>query len=50
MEHQKNWIRWRRIKMMRLKGFCETWIKWITLAVETGKVCINLNGVNGEFF
>jgi hypothetical protein len=44
-------VQWAFLKeVMRLKGFCETWIKWITLAVETGKVCINLNGVNGEFF
>jgi hypothetical protein len=34
---------------LRLKGFCETWIKWITLAVGTGKVSINLNGKMGSF-
>ena len=36
--------------VLRKKGFCEQWISWVGLAVETGKVCINVNGENGEYF
>lgn len=32
------------------KGFSETWISWIRQVVQTGKVCININGENGNFF
>jgi hypothetical protein len=29
--------------VLELEGFSEKWIDWMKLAVETGKVCINLN-------
>lgn len=31
-------------------GFNARWIGWIRAGVESGKVCINLNGENGAFF
>ena len=44
-------IQWNFLKdVPRKKGFDEKWIDWISLAVETGKVCININGEQGEYF
>ena len=36
--------------MLRKKGFSEIWISWIEQVVQTGKVCININGENGGYF
>jgi hypothetical protein len=44
-------IHWSFLRnVLRKKGFCERWIDWIILVVETGKVCINIHEEYGEYF
>jgi hypothetical protein len=37
-------------EVMGRKGFAELWIEWINKAVRGGRVCIDINGVRGEYF
>lgn len=37
-------------EVLHRKYFSDTWIQWISKVVRGGKVCIDLNGVRGEFF
>lgn len=37
-------------EVLKRKGFSETWIHWINQAVRGGRVCIDMNGMRGEFF
>jgi hypothetical protein len=43
-------VQWSLKQTLQNKAFCEQWVNWISLAVETGKVCINFNGENGDYF
>jgi hypothetical protein len=37
-------------EVLHRKGFSDTWIQWISKVVRGGRVCIDFNGVRGEFF
>lgn len=36
--------------VLQRKGFCDKWIGWMKSVTENGKVAVNINGENGEFF
>ena len=44
-------VRWTFIReVLAKKCFPDKWIEWVMLALEGGRVAINLNGELGEFF
>ena len=41
-------VQWTFLReVLKGKGLSCQWVSWIDLAVQTGKVCVNLNGENG---
>lgn len=37
-------------EVMNRKGFPGQFIRWVLLLVRSGRVCININGLNGSYF
>jgi hypothetical protein len=37
-------------EVLKSRGFCETWIRWMKCVVEKGSVGVNLNGEESTYF